>query len=145
MKINYSREILYHRHRLSHQQINKILGHHQNQLDFEEKISSLNLLAEFLSVADYFKSNDIWFLPLKGPLLSYRIYGDVTCRIYRDFDLLVKPEDAPKAISLLCKLGYYHEPYRWSNDQKKRLKILRRVNQLTLYHPDKYHAIEVHW
>jgi hypothetical protein len=90
--MNYSREILYTRHRLSHYQINKLLGEQQNQLDFEEKLYQLNLLAEFLSITDHLTKEDIWFMPLKGPLLSYRIYEDATCRRYRDFDFWLNPK-----------------------------------------------------
>jgi hypothetical protein len=92
------RELLHNRHRLSHQQINTWLGEQQNQLVFEEKLQQLNQLSKFLEIADAFIKKDIWFLPLKGPMLSYRIYGDATCRISRDFDFLIKQKDVETTI-----------------------------------------------
>lgn len=143
--MNYSREVLYNRHRLSHHQINSLLNEEQNQLVFEEKVNSLRLLSEFLSITDFLQKHSIWFLPLKGPLLSYRIYGDATCRRYRDFDLMVKPDVAPDVIQILCEQGYVFEGYRWPDSAIGRAKVIEKINQFTLYHPEKYLTIEIHW
>ena len=143
--MNYSREILYHRHRLSHQQINSLLEEQQNQLVFEEKLHQLSLLAGFLTLTDNLQKENIWFVPLKGPLLSYRIYGDATCRRYRDFDFLVKPADASNVIRLFCSLGFEYEKQRWPEKENERARIISRVNQLTLFNPAEHQTVEIHW
>ena len=143
--MNYTRENLLNRHRLSHQQINDLLGEQQNQFLFEEKLRQLNLLAAFLEITDYFQKENIWFLPLKGPLLSYRIYGDATCRYYRDFDFLVKPEAVASVIQVFHDWGYLYKQNRWPENESKRLKIISGVNQLTLYNPQKHQTVEIHW
>jgi hypothetical protein len=143
--MEFTRELLHNRHRLSHQQINTWLGEQQNQLVFEEKIHQLNHLSKFLEIADVFIKNDIWFLPLKGPMLSYRIYGDATCRISRDFDFLLKQEDVEKSIYLFRNLGFKYEPGRWHETGSGNNRITSMVNQLTLFHPDTKIIIEIHW
>ena len=143
--MEFTRELLHNRHRLSHQQINTWFGEQQNQLVFEEKLHQLNHLSKFLEIADVFIKKDIWFLPLKGPMLSYRIYGDATCRISRDFDFLIKQEDVEPTITLLRNLGFKYEPGRWHENGTGNNHIASMVNQLTLFHPDTKIIIEIHW
>jgi hypothetical protein len=143
--MKFKREILHNRHRLSHQQINSWLGEQQNQLVFEEKLYQLNHLSKFLEIADVFIKNDIWFLPLKGPMLSYRIYGDATCRVSRDFDILIKQEEVETTINLFRNLGFKYETGRWHENGIRNDHITSMVNQLTLYHPVSKIVLEIHW
>ena len=45
-------------------------------------------------------------VPLKGPHLAERLYGDAGMRTSNDIDLLVQPEDFPRAIAVLGDAGY---------------------------------------
>ncbi len=143
--MNYTRDLLYRRHRLSHQQINNFLGEQQNQLVFEEKLNQLSMLAGFLEITDKFIQDNIWFVPLKGPLLSYRIYGDATCRIYRDFDFLIKPAEVFTVIQIFRDLGFEYDKKKWPESQKSKQRITSRINQLTLYNLEKQQTVEIHW
>ena len=59
-------------------------------------------------------------IPLKGPCLAARLYGDVSFRAYGDLDLLVRQSDLSRAEELLAELGFapcsraddYHRPWR---------------------------------
>lgn len=143
--IELSREILYQRHRLSHKQIDKYLGEQQHVLLLEEKINQLKQVALFLEITNALNKADVWFVAYKGPLLSYRIYNDATCRICKDFDFLVKPEEINKTIEVLCKIGYIPRSFHWPASRNKEKRLLLLLNQYTLDHPSKNVSVEIHW
>ncbi|TVQ01115.1 MAG: hypothetical protein EA359_14560, partial [Balneolaceae bacterium] len=86
-----SRETLRHRHRLSHQQIDDILNEKTGKKYLPEKMVQLNKLSQFFDLTSEFDKHNLWYVNLKGPLLSQRIYDDPAVRIWRDFDFLTKP------------------------------------------------------
>jgi hypothetical protein len=58
-------------------------------------------------VLEAFRKEAIKVIPLKGTILSCRLYGDLAARdISSDFDLLIKEEDRERARILLGVLGY---------------------------------------
>ena len=83
-------DILKEHHGLSSQQINSIFGRTVTEEIFEEKTAALDRVAEFLRVTDAFSAAGIKYLPLKGPILSFRLYGDATLRQYSDLDILIE-------------------------------------------------------
>ncbi len=143
--MNLSREKLCHRHRLSHQQTDQLLNEHSGELIMEEKLIQLRQVAEFLEIADVLNNAGIWFIPFKGPLLSYRIYGDATCRISKDFDLLVRPESMTDVIALLRNMGYKPHSFDWPGPGRRRTRIMAAANQISLGHPEKLASVEIHW
>lgn len=140
-----TRETLYHRHRLSHQQIDQLLNEESGNLVMEEKLIQLRQVAEFLEIAVVLNDADIWFIPFKGPMLSYRIYGDPTCRISKDFDLLVRPESMTDVMALLRNMGYAPHSFDWPGPGRRRNRILAAANQISFVHPEKHASVEVHW
>ncbi len=139
------RKDLYQRHRLSHQQIDDLLGEQQHDLVFEEKIEQLGQVAWFLEVTAALRKADIWFVAYKGPLLSYRIYKDSTCRRFKDFDFLVKPDKVQETIDVLGKLGFSPRFFNWPSSRNKEKRLLLFLNQYTLDHPLKEISVEIHW
>ena len=51
-------------------------------------------------------SDDIPVIPLKGPLLAKRLYGDLGLRPMADLDFLVRPEDFERVQELVISSGY---------------------------------------
>ena len=143
--MHLTRETLYHRHRLSHLQIDQLLNEHSEELIMEEKLTQLSQVAEFMEIAVVLNNAGIWFIPFKGPLLSYRIYGDATCRISKDFDLLVRPESMSDVIALLRTMGYEPRSFDWPGPGRRRNRIMAAANQISFVHPDKHASVEVHW
>src|SRR5206468_4850779 len=45
-------------------------------------------------------------LAYKGPALAMRAYGELGMRAFVDLDLLVRPDDVPRAIEALSAAGY---------------------------------------
>jgi hypothetical protein len=56
-------------------------------------------------------------LPLKGPVLGARLYGDPTLRVSNDLDLMVAREQVPAATDVLNGLGYQNSEaqQRWKH------------------------------
>ncbi len=61
---------------------------------------------ELLRTISCFESVGIKALAYKGPVLAKTLYGDVTERQYSDLDILIRPEDVPKAKAALLALGH---------------------------------------
>ncbi len=70
---------------------------------------NLFLTGKLLKILSLFKNNNILAVPFKGPVLAESVYGDITLRQFSDLDILVHPNDAPKARTLLMEQGYLPE------------------------------------
>ena len=62
--------------------------------------------AELRRILHHLESAGIKALPYKGPALAEALYGEVTQRQFGDLDILILPEDVPKARAALLDLGY---------------------------------------
>lgn len=139
------RSILYHRHQLSHQQIDDFLGNEGSRGFRETKAQMLVKLNDFLGVSKLFSEAGIAFIPLKGFLLSQRIYEDPSYRITGDFDLLIKPDWIPLAIRVLSANGYQPVKFDWPESPVRQKKVLHIINQYPMVHKDTGVYIELHW
>lgn len=140
-----SPEVLRDRHRLSPQQINSLLGDKVVSENLEEKRVSLAKVAEFIRVTDALRSTGINFIPLKGPLLSLRIYGDATFRQFNDLDILVDAASLDAAMNVTCKLGYKMAGYVWPEWEKRRRRLLKYYCDMPFVHPEQPVSLEIHW
>lgn len=81
-------------------------------------------------------------LPYKGPVLAHQLYGDVAFRQMTDLDVLVRPDDLPRALDVLQGLGYRPRD-RLSPRQQRAL--LRANNNLPLHGGAGRVSVELHW
>lgn len=64
-----------------------------------------------MEILGVFEREKITTVVLKGIFLSLRLYGDIVKRgLSCDFDILVHPKEARKAIALIQENGYYIDP-----------------------------------
>jgi len=140
-----SRDELYYRHQLSHEQIDEILGEKKAVSFPEAKAQHLLKLNTFLAISDLFFREGIPFIPQKGPVLSFRIYGDPLVRTYNDLDFLIDSERIPEAFRLLSKGGFRASSYEFPEEECRRALLMRHVNELYLWNPDLETGIELHW
>lgn len=143
--MNLNRELLHNRHRLSHQQIDDLLGEKESRNYISEKLEQFVQLKEFMAVAEEFFASGIEFIPLKGPLLSYRIYNDATYRRYNDLDFLIEIPFLENALAVLKKRGYLTPVYDLPTDECRRKLLYRHMNEILLYNPEKEIGIDLHW
>jgi len=99
-----------------------------------ERARVLEVLAAH--IGETFAAREIRMLPLKGPFLARRLYGDITMRTTNDLDLLVERDRIADALAVLAELGLELDP------ERGRPADLHRV----LRHPQgRLPRIEVHW
>ncbi len=139
------RETLHNRHNLSHQEIDGWMGEEKSKDALPEKLALMEQLRYFLKITDTLQKEGIWFMVLKGPLLSQRIYDDPCFRYYYDFDLLVKPTSVSKTIGMLMEAGFRPVDFHWPQSPGRQKIILRYINQFPLSLPEKNMVIELHW
>lgn len=140
------RTYLHERHHLSHQQIDHFLGENKSKDYIQEKLNNLKKVKLFLNITDRLRSNRIRFVCLKGPLLSYRIYGDPTVRLSSDLDLLIKQEDFVQALTLMQEDGYiFTEDFKWPAEKFKQELIMNACQHLSLFNNKLKYRVELHW
>ncbi|WP_154991636.1 nucleotidyltransferase domain-containing protein [Priestia megaterium] len=100
----------------------------------------LQLTGEMETLDNVFQENDIETLCLKGPPVAYDLFGDISLRMSKDLDILVREEELEKAESILFSLGYEKEKVSTVLNE-----IKWRHHHIAYYHPNKKIQVEVHW
>jgi len=116
-----------------------------NPAEKQMKLSSMAKIAELIRLSKMFKAHNLEFIPIKGPLLSWRLHQDFTVRYTNDLDLLVNKDDLGKILEIFKELGYqYH--YSEIPSGKNHLKLLQNIcHHHSVYHPQKKILVEIHW
>ena len=140
-----SPETLRDRHRLSPQQINTLFGRKVIEESPEEKAVALERVAEFIRLTDALAASGTAFIPLKGPLLSERLYGDPTVRYSHDLDILVNNDCIKKAASVFAASGYTQLPPLMPEDFRGMKKQMKSNHHISFIHPGKGQIVELHW
>lgn len=101
----------------------------------------LKLVKEIEQITLLLRKNNIESICLKGPLLSYDLYGDLSSRTSNDIDMLIDINNLDKVTALLNSIGYKikYEPPRILKDWKVR------NHHIEFIHEEKNCEIEVHW
>ena len=141
-----SRELLHRRHRLSHQQIDRMLNENRSGEFVQEKLQQLERLRKFLELTDQLRQNEIPFTCIKGPLLSLRIYSDPTVRISHDIDLLIDMENLEHAMTVLKEQGYQLSAGAvWPKETFRRELLAGITHHISLWSSSLRHCVELHW
>ncbi len=137
--------LLRDRHRLSPHQINMLYGRKVIEESRDEKTEALDRVAEFIRLTDALTEAGVAFIPLKGPLLSDRIYGDPTARYSHDLDILINEEDIEKAAGVFTASGYGKTAPSFPDDVSRRRSLIKYNHHLSFTHSDKSQIVELHW
>lgn len=98
--------------------------------------------AELLFLADNLHDGGIPVIPLKGPVLSQLLYGNISQREFDDLDILIRREDFKKTKEVLMALGY--QPEQMANPVQDSL-VTRSRHHFQFYNPGSACVVEVHW
>ncbi len=91
------------------------------ELNRLETAQNLVLERELQNVLHAFNEARISVLLFKGPSLAYTVYPEAHIRTYHDIDMLIRPDDLPRAHELLLQKGYtFYEEYRANVTNSKR-------------------------
>jgi hypothetical protein len=71
-----------------------------------QAIFALRLTSALFCVLDSLAAAVIETLVIKGPVLSWRCYGDPAARQYSDVDLIVRTKDIQRTTEIMMELGY---------------------------------------
>ncbi len=140
-----TRHELNYRHQLSQEQIDAFLGENEAAELYGDKALTLKKLKGFLEVTDALRAAGIGFIPLKGFVLSQKIYGDPSFRFTGDVDLLLEPADIEKALSVMEKLGFVPSLFPWPSGEKQKQRLIGFRNQFALENPATGLDVELHW
>ena len=144
MKTELTPELLYKRHGLSYPQIDSLLGSNHKDLYQRDIMENFKIIREFILVTDEFRKLDIRFISLKGPLLSHRIYNDVTVRRFHDLDILVDFSNISLIYNLLVQRGYSKDT-ELSADENMNQKLHDYLKHISFFHPQTKVCFEIHW
>jgi len=140
------RTYLHERHRLSHQQIDRWLGENRSKEFMREKMQRMETVKHFISITDRLRENHIDFVCLKGPMLSYRIYGDASVRFSHDIDILIQMVDLIPAINLMRKEGYVMpNEMDWPTDKVRQDLMIKSSQHISLLNKKLGLSVELHW
>ncbi len=138
---------LVQRHRLSLAQIDRLKWGEVDRKDLlEEKLESLSKANQIQIVLDQLAETGIFFICLKGFVLSNRLYNDPTFRFSHDLDILVPDRDG--VIRLRKKLiekGWIPVGEDWVEDRARRDWVMDITMDFGLIEPKTGILVEIHW
>ncbi len=110
---------------ISRQELIDLLGEELTsrmlELNRLEIAQNLVLEGELQHVLHAFNEAQIAVILFKGPSLAYTVYPKTYLRTYYDIDMLIRPDDLPRANELLLQMGYtFYEEYRANATNSKR-------------------------
>jgi Uncharacterised nucleotidyltransferase len=86
-----------------------------------ELAQNLILERELKQLLHAFNEACISILLFKGPALAYTVYPEAYLRTYYDIDMLIRPDDLPRAHEMLLQMGFtFYEEYRANVTNSKR-------------------------
>ncbi len=106
---------------------------------------NLELAAEAVRLQRLFAAAGIPLLFLKGVTLAVLAYGNIGLRHGKDIDLLVAPENATAAVTLIGRAGYRrHDPPPELNEALvQSLRPIRKDS--SFFHESRPFEVELHW
>ena len=107
--------------------------------------SALGHSLQLAAVLKVFNRAGIPVMPLKGPLLSLELYGDVTLRQTKDLDLAVAPGDLPAAQACLQDMGWHPDSSWFPLSPRQWQSCLQHDHHLDLFHAQAGGILELHW
>lgn len=107
------------------------------------RMQAMRLASLLMQVLRDFAQAGIPLIPLKGPLLSLELYGDLGIRHSRDIDIMVSLEDVPRAQARLEEMGWRR------NDREfgpRHTEVFLQIHHHVVYwHPLHRCLLELHW
>lgn len=109
------------------------------------RVRAMRLASLLMQVLKDFNQAGIPLIPLKGPLLSLELYGDLGIRHSRDIDIMVPLGDLSRAQAQLEEMGWrvYLQPCTFSPRHTE--VILQIAHHMVYWHPLQQCRLELHW
>src|SRR5262249_46781843 len=85
----------------SHQIVERL-----SEFEWAQATRNLSFVQELLRIAEAFEAQAVNFVPFKGAVLVFCLYGDISRREFNDIDILVPKKNLSAAEAVLERLGY---------------------------------------
>lgn len=108
------------------------------------RMHAVRLASLLMQVLKDFNQADIPLIPLKGPLLSLELYGDLGMRHSLDIDIMVAVEDMPRAHARLEEMGWLVH-VRPTFSPRHTEMFLKIHHHMIYWHPLHLCFLELHW
>jgi len=92
-----------------------------------------------------FNGDGITGMPIKGPLLSLELYGDIGLRQSRDLDIMVVPQDVARARACLEKMGWFPDASSFPMSPRQWEALLRHEHHVGYVRAQRTCTLELHW
>jgi len=92
-----------------------------------------------------FQSEGIPVMLMKGPALSYEMYGDIGLRHSKDLDAMVAPMDIPRARACLEAMGWVPDAKSFALTARQWEAAMRHDHHTLYVHPKRRCSLELHW
>lgn len=99
---------------------------------------NLILMNEIKRIISAMREGGVMAIPLKGPVASVQVFGDIAVYTGSDIDILVRPSDLNRAKRILIEMGYREETGFHEKD------FIQISYHLPPYVRDGFY-VEVHW
>jgi hypothetical protein len=109
------------------------------------RMQAMRHCARLVSVLKAFNQAGIPAMPMKGPILSFELYGDIGLRHSFDLDLAVVPGDLSSVQSCLRNLGWQLDSSYGSMTSGQWENIWKTEQHLGFVSPEGDCALEIHW
>ena len=106
----------------------------------ENAARNVLLTAELCRLIKTLSDHGLEAIPYKGPALAQFAYGNQALRRYVDLDVMVRKDDASKAMDLLLKDGY-----ELSIGEEQRQLLFRTQHNVQFRRDQKRLIVELHW
>lgn len=104
---------------------------------------NLALSAELCRLSELFERHAIAFVPLKGPVLSQQLYGDLSMRCSSDLDWLVHRRDVLRVRDVLSASRYrVGSPLHWPCDSAY---LRSRGAEISMVDESRFLSVDLHW
>lgn len=105
----------------------------------------LALTGELIKLTSLFAEKGIHVICLKGPPLSYQLYGTIAGKESKDLDLIVSPDDLDNSHAILSDNGYdcIEPDFELSNRQLR--ENIKLIHHNTYFNQKKRILLELHW
>jgi hypothetical protein len=107
-----------------------------------QAMQQAQLLAEVLKG---FAGEGIAAMPMKGPILSSELYGDIGLRQSRDLDVMVAAQDVARGQACLERMGWKQDATHFAMSPRQWEALLRHDRHLDYVRPQRPCHLELHW
>jgi hypothetical protein len=103
---------------------------------------NLRLAGELIAISKMLEAEGISAMAYKGPALAARVYGNLALREQCDLDILVPPQDLPRARAILERSGY---TTREALSEAQERAVERSRCETVLRDAKKCVVVDLHW